>query len=138
MKTEKHIDKSIDDLLQKIELECNNDPDTLLHLDPKHYTTDHLFQLRGRWQKRNKEYQKMYKLVFTLGALSPLFFALGMCGFVIHAIIGVIFLPLSVFSFLGFLFGILSISARFKSTAYQNSILENIDQELKKRGQFVN
>jgi hypothetical protein len=36
------------------------------------------------------------------------------------------------------LFGIFNISARFKSTGYQNSIIQTIDRELKKRGQFIN
>jgi hypothetical protein len=138
MNTEKYIDKSIDDLLHKIEQECNDDPDMLLIVDPENYTTEHLFQLRGRWLKRNNDYKKMHKLVFGLGAISPLFFAIGMSGFTFSPILGVIFLPLSVFCFFGFLIGIFTISARFKSTGYQNSIIQTIDRELKKRGQFVN
>jgi hypothetical protein len=138
MNTEKHIDKTIDDLLQKIEQDCNDDPDTLLVIAPENYTTEHLFQLRGRWQKRNESYKKMYRIVFTLGVLSPVFFTLGMLGFISSAMLGVIFLPLSIFSFFGFLFGIFNISARFKSTGYQNSIIQTIDRELKKRGQFIN
>lgn len=138
MNTEKNIDKSIDDLLMKIEQDCNDDPDTILVIAPENYTTEHLFQLRGRWQKRNESYKKMYQIVFTLGAVSPLFFCIGMLGFVTSALLGVIFLPLSIFSFFGFLFGIFKISVLFKSTGYQNSILQTIDRELKKRGQFIN
>jgi hypothetical protein len=138
MNPEKQIDKSVEDLLLKIEQECNDEPDTLLMVEASNYTTEHLFQLRGRWQKRNEAYKKQYRITFSMGALSPLFFVFGMLGFVFSPILGVIFLPLSICSFFGFLFGIFSISARFKSLGYQNSILQIIDRELKKRGQFVN
>jgi hypothetical protein len=137
MNTEKHIDKSIEDLLCKIEQECSDVPDTLLVIHPENYTTEHLFQLRGRWQKRNKEYKKMYQLVFALGALSPLFFAIGMSGFFFSPLLGVIFIPISVLSFIAFLLGIFMVSYRFKSYGYQESILSTIDKELKKRGQFI-
>jgi uncharacterized membrane-anchored protein len=137
MKTDNHIDKSIDDLLSRIEQECNEDLDTLLTVNPEHYTTEHLFQLRGRWQQRNRQYRRLSNIVFGLGASSPLFFALGMLGFWIKAILGVIFLPLAVLSFMGFLFGMFIISAKYKSSGYQEAILRAIDGELKRRGQFV-
>jgi hypothetical protein len=137
MNTEKHIDKSIEDLLCKIEQQCNDEPDTLLIVHPENYTTEHLFQLRGRWQKRNKEYKKMYRLIFALGALSPLFFAVGMSGFLFSPLLGVIFLPISVLFFIAFLIGIFMVSYRFKSYGYQESIISTIDKELKKRGQFI-
>lgn len=137
MKTDNHIDKSIDDLLTRIEQECNEDLDTLLTVNPEHYTTEHLFQLRGRWQQRNRQYRRLSTIVFGLGAASPLFFTLGMLGFWINAILGVIFLPLSVLSFMGFLFGMFIISAKYKSNGYQEAILRAIDGELKRRGQFV-
>jgi hypothetical protein len=137
MNTEKHIDKSIEDLLCKIEQQCNDEPDTLLLVHPENYTTEHLFQLRGRWQKRNKEYKKMYRLIFALGALSPLFFAVGMSGFLFSPLLGVIFLPISVLFFIAFLIGIFMVSYRFKSYGYQESIISTIDKELKKRGQFI-
>ena len=135
--TEKHIDKSIEDLLCKIEQQCNDEPDTLLIVHPENYTTEHLFQLRGRWQKRNKEYKKMYRLIFALGALSPLFFAVGMSGFLFSPLLGVVFLPISVLFFIAFLIGIFMVSYRFKSYGYQESIISTIDKELKKRGQFI-
>jgi hypothetical protein len=137
MNTEKHIDKSIEDLLCKIEQQCNDEPDTLLIVHPENYTTEHLFQLRGRWQKRNKEYKKMYRLIFALGALSPLFFAVGMSGFLFSPLLGVIFLPISVLFFIAFLIGIFMVTYRFKSYGYQESIISTIDKELKKRGQFI-
>jgi hypothetical protein len=137
MNTEKHIDKSIEDLLCKIEQQCNDEPDTLLIVHPENYTTEHLFQLRGRWQKRNKEYKKMYRLIFALGALSPLFFAVGMSGFLFSPLLGVVFLPISVLFFIAFLIGIFMVSYRFKSYGYQESIISTIDKELKKRGQFI-
>ncbi len=137
MKTENHIDKSIDDLLGRIEQECNENPDTLLHIHPEHYTTEHLFQLRGRWQQRNRKYRRLSNIVFSLGASSPLFFAIGMLGFWMKAILGVIFLPLAMLSFMGFIFGMFIISAKYKSTGYQDTILKAIDGELKRRGQFV-
>lgn len=137
MNTEKHIDKSIEDLLCKIEQQCNDEPDNLLIIHPENYTTEHLFQLRGRWQKRNKEYKKMYRLIFALGALSPLFFAVGMSGFLFSPLLGVIFLPISVLFFIAFLIGIFMVSYRFKSNGYQESIITTIDKELKKRGQFL-
>lgn len=137
MNTEKHIDKSIEDLLCKIEQQCNDEPDTLLIVHPENYTTEHLFQLRGRWQKRNKEYKKMYRLIFALGALSPLFFAVGMSGFLFSPLLGVVFLPISVLFFIAFIIGIFMVSYRFKSYGYQESIISTIDKELKKRGQFI-
>ncbi len=137
LNTEKHIDKSIEDLLCKIEQQCNDEPDTLLIVHPENYTTEHLFQLRGRWQKRNKEYKKMYRLIFALGALSPLFFAVGMSGFLFSPLLGVVFLPISVLFFIAFLIGIFMVSYRFKSYGYQESIISTIDKELKKRGQFI-
>lgn len=137
MKTKNHIDKSIDELLSRIEQECNDDPDTLLSVHPENYTTEHLFQLRGRWLKRNASYKKKHAIVFALGAFSPLLFSMGMVGFSYFPILGVIFLPLSVTSFMGFLFGIFSISARYKSFGYQDSILMAIDNELRQRGQYV-
>lgn len=137
MKTDNHIDKSIDDLLTRIEQECNEDLDTLLTVNPEHYTTEHLFQLRGRWQQRNRQYRRLSTIVFGLGAASPLFFTIGMLGFWTKAILGVIFLPLSALSFMGFLFGMFLISAKYKSNGYQEAILRAIDGELKRRGQFV-
>jgi len=137
MKTENHIDKSIDELLSRIEQECNEDPDTLLNIHPENYTTEHLFQLRGRWQQRNSYYKRLSRIILGMGASAPLFFAIGMLGFWTHAIWGLIFLPLAVTAFMSFLVGIFMLSARYKSTGYQESILHAIDGELKRRGQFV-
>lgn len=137
MKTENHIDKSIDELLSRIEQECNEEPDTLLNIHPENYTTEHLFQLRGRWLQRNRNYKRLQRLVFGMGAASPLFFALGILGFWTTPFMGVIFLPLAVTSFMSFLVGIFMLSARYKSAGYQESILHTIDSELKRRGQFV-
>lgn len=137
MKTQNDIDKSIDDLLNRIEQECTEDPDTLLTIHPENYTTEHLFQLRGRWQQRNMQYRRLSSLIFGLGAASPIFFAFGMLGFWLSAVLGIIFLPLSVGCFMGFLIGIFLLSAKFKSSGYQEAILHAIDGELKRRGQFV-
>ncbi len=137
MKTENRIDKSIDELLSRIEQECNEEPDTLLSVHPENYTTEHLFQLRGRWQQRNRSFKKSYSIVFGMGVLSPIFFSFGMLGFVYYPILGVIFLPLSISTFICFIFGIFIISTRYKSSGYQESILQKIDGELKRRGQFV-
>lgn len=137
MKTENHIDKSIDDLLARIEQECNEEPDTLLSIHPENYTTEHLFQLRGRWQQRNRQYRRLSNVILGLGAASPLLFALGMLGFWYRAILGVIFLPISIICFITFLIGIFMLAAKYKSSGYQEAILHAIDGELRRRGQFV-
>jgi hypothetical protein len=72
-----------------------------------------------------------------MGALSPFFFSIGMLGFVYYPILGVIFFPLSISTLICFIFGIFIISARYKSSGYQESILQTIDGELNRRGQFV-
>lgn len=137
MKTENNIDKSIDDLLNRIEQECIEDPDTLLSIHPENYTTEHLFQLRGRWQQRHLQYCRLSSIIFGLGAASPVFFAFGMLGLWISTLLGIIFLPLSIGCFIGFLIGLFLLSAKFKSSGQQEAILEAIDGELKQRGQFV-
>jgi len=38
---------------------------------------------------------------------------------------------------MGFLIGIFLLSAKFKSSGYQEAILQAIDGELRQRGQFV-
>ena len=137
MKTENNIDKSIDDLLNPIQQECTEDPDTLLSIHPENYTTEQLFQLRGRWQQRHFQYCRLSSIVFGLGAASPIFFAFGMLALWISTILGIIFIPLSVGCFIGFLIGLFLLSAKFKSSGQQEAILEAIDGELKHRGQFV-
>ncbi|WCL82181.1 DUF2892 domain-containing protein [Saprospira sp. CCB-QB6] len=137
MKTRNQIDQSIDELLNRIEQECQEEPDTLLSIHPAHYTTEHLFQLRGRWQQRNREYQRLSRIIFAAGVAAPLFFGLGMLGFWSWAILGLIFFPIAATAFMFFLLGSIWLSAKYKSSGYQQAILKAIDEELKERGQFL-
>ena len=134
MKSKDHIDKSIDELLERIAMDMDSEPDSILHMNPGYFSTEHLFNLKNLWQKRNKRYNFYFKFVFGLGVLSPIFFTIGAIGFWTNGLLGIIFFPLSIVSFLSFFFGIFILASNFKSSGYQDKVKYEIDKELKKRG----
>ena len=74
MKSKDHIDKSIDELLERIAIDMDLEPDAILNINPDYFSTEHLFNLKNLWLKRNKRYNFYFKLVFGFGVLSPIFF----------------------------------------------------------------
>jgi hypothetical protein len=134
MKSRDHIDKSIDELLDRIVEDFDAEPDSILNINPGYFSTEHLYNLKNLWLKRNKRYNLYFRLVFGLGVLSPIFFTIGAIGFWANGILGIIFFPLSIVSFLSFFFGIFILASNFKSSGYQDKVKLEIDKELKKRG----
>lgn len=107
---------------------------TVLDTDPSTYATSELLALYDQWQKQQKAIKTMYKQLFQLVAIAPLWFVIGYLaarfqwGYGVGQL--VLLFPISV---VGFLLGLLYLYLRYGSDTQRQTIGDRLNDELQWR-----
>lgn len=70
-------DKAIDKYLKDLEVEFSDELNAILHFDLSEYPTQYLYELREKWKARKVVHKTIFKQLFFLAALSPLWPIIG-------------------------------------------------------------